>query len=236
MICPDRAGIGGSEPIPDRTVRGYADEVLELADALGLDEFAVLGYSGGGPYALSCAAGCGPRLTAAGLMAGLGPIDDRDQARDGLAASDLQLLDLALRHPSRAALQLRVMQAGVRLSPRTAVRQFAGELSAPDRAELARQDPKAVMAFFVEALRHGPSGVITEYQLLGSPWRLNWSAVQAPVHVFQGDADAMVPMHHAQDIVSRLPPDRGQLHVLPGVGHVTIQTHIAEILDAVLPP
>ena len=118
VICPDRGGIGGSAPLPGRTVRGYADEVLRLADALGLDEFAVLGYSCGGPYALSCAAGCGPRLTA------------------------------------------------------------------PDRAELTRQDPKDVMAFFVEALRQGPAGLVTEYRLWGrgsSPARNRPTSADLPM-------------------------------------------------------
>jgi pimeloyl-ACP methyl ester carboxylesterase len=54
VVCPDRPGVRRSDPHPERTIRGYADDVSALADALGFERFAVLGYSGGAPYALAC--------------------------------------------------------------------------------------------------------------------------------------------------------------------------------------
>jgi len=42
----------------------------------------------------------------------------------------------------------------------------------------------------------------------------------------------MVPMHHAEDMVGRLP--NATLHRLPGVGHVSIRLHIGEILDSLV--
>ena len=47
MIVPDRAGIGRSDPVPDRSFGGYAAEATALADTLGIDRFAVVGYSAG---------------------------------------------------------------------------------------------------------------------------------------------------------------------------------------------
>jgi pimeloyl-ACP methyl ester carboxylesterase len=73
LIVPDRAGIGRSDPWPDRTVAGYAGEVTALADAFGIDRFAVIGYSAGGPYAIAVAAGAGDRVRGVGLMAGAAP-------------------------------------------------------------------------------------------------------------------------------------------------------------------
>jgi pimeloyl-ACP methyl ester carboxylesterase len=115
------------------------------------------------------------------------------------------------------------------------VEQFADELAPPDRAALDGADPAAVMAFFVESMRQGPAGVIEEYRLWSSPWDIDWSAIRVPVHLFQGDADQMVPMDHAEDIVARLPDGIGRLHRLPGVGHISIQARIGEILDAASP-
>ena len=217
VLCPDRAGIGGSDPRPDRSVTGYADELLELADALGVGEFAVVGYSGGGPYALACAAGCGPRITAAALMAGIGPLD-RPGALDELAPSDRKLLHRARHHPWLAGLQLRLEAAATRWRPQEAVAQIAAELSAPDRDFLARQDPTDVMAFFVEALRQGPAGVMVDYRLVAGPWNLGWSAIRVPVQVFQGDADRSVPMSHAEDILFRLPRAVACCTAYPGSG------------------
>ena len=73
VLCPDRPGIGRSDPKPGRTIADYATDVKDIALALGLGRYGVVGYSGGGPYALACGAadtrsgrrrrgdgGCGP--------------------------------------------------------------------------------------------------------------------------------------------------------------------------------
>ncbi|GAA4793777.1 alpha/beta hydrolase [Actinomycetospora chlora] len=236
VLCPDRGGIGGSDPVPGRTIAGYADEVTALADVLGLDRFATVGYSAGGPFALACAAGCGPRVTGTALMAGAGPIDDRPGARDGLAASDLELLETIEQRPARAATMLRIQRLATRLAPSMAIKQIAGELAAPDREFLARRPPAEEMSFFLESLRQGPAGVIEEYRLWAGPWHLDWSAVTAPVEIFQGEEDGMVPMHHAEDIAARLPAGLARVHRLPATGHLSIQDHIGDVLDALATP
>lgn len=235
VLCPDRGGVGGSDPVGGRSIAGYAGEVLALADVLGIDRFATVGYSCGGPYALSCAAGCGSRVIATALMAGAGPIDDRPGAREGLAPSDVELLETIERRPSRAATMLRIQKLATKLAPGLAIKQIAGELSGPDREELARHTPAETMAFFLESLRQGPGAVIEEYRLWAGPWHLDWAAITGPVAIFQGEDDAMVPMHHAEDILSRLPDGTGTLHRLPATGHLSIQQHIGAVLDAVRP-
>src|SRR5215467_2052963 len=55
-ICVNRPGFGGSDLAPGRRMLDFADDIEQLADALGLDQFAVVGVSAGGPYALAC--GC----------------------------------------------------------------------------------------------------------------------------------------------------------------------------------
>jgi pimeloyl-ACP methyl ester carboxylesterase len=236
VLCPDRGGIGGSDPLPGRTVAGYADEVLALADVLGLDRFATVGYSAGGPFALACAAGCGPRVTGTALMAGASPIDDRPGAREGMAKCDLDVLDLLETHPRREAVMLRVQKWATQLVPSAAVGQVSAELGPPDREFLARHPPAQEMAFFVEALHQGPAGVMDEYRLWAGPWGIDWSAVTTPAEIFQGEGDRMVPMHHAEDIASRLPAGLARLHRLPGTGHLSIQDHVGDVLDALATP
>ncbi|MDD7916990.1 alpha/beta fold hydrolase [Actinomycetospora callitridis] len=65
---------------------------------------------------------------------------------------------------------------------------------------------------------------------------LDWSAVPTPVEIFQGEEDAWVPMDHAEDIASRLPAGIARIHRLPGVGHLSIQDHVVEVLDALVTP
>ena len=55
LICVDRPGYGRSSPQSGRTLRGWADDIEQLADHLGLGRFAVAGASAGGPNALAVA-------------------------------------------------------------------------------------------------------------------------------------------------------------------------------------
>jgi pimeloyl-ACP methyl ester carboxylesterase len=58
----DRRGYGGSTARPGRDVASAADDVAAIAEALGIDRFAIMGHSGGGPHALACGARLpGPR-------------------------------------------------------------------------------------------------------------------------------------------------------------------------------
>src|SRR5215472_7965331 len=56
LICYDRPGYGGSTAHPGYTVASAAQDVLAIAEALGHDRLGIWGISGGGPYALACAA------------------------------------------------------------------------------------------------------------------------------------------------------------------------------------
>lgn len=52
----DRPGYGGSSPHPNRSVATAALDVAAVTDHLGIERYAVMGHSGGGPHALASAA------------------------------------------------------------------------------------------------------------------------------------------------------------------------------------
>src|ERR1700733_4828378 len=54
LIAPNRPGVGRSTLKERRCLEECVPDVAQLADALGLDRFAVVGVSGGAPYALAC--------------------------------------------------------------------------------------------------------------------------------------------------------------------------------------
>src|SRR5918994_1295299 len=173
VLCPDRPGIGFSDPKPGRTIHGYADDIAAVADALGIERFAVLGLSGGGPYALACGARLPERVTAVGVMAGIGPLD-RPGAREGLTKTDLRLLDYSLRRPLQARLMLGTMATLTRLAPSVVIKQSADELGEPDRSFLQREKRElgsaGTLSALAEAFRQGASGPAEEYRLCGLPW------------------------------------------------------------------
>ncbi len=74
-VSYDRPGYGGSTPRPGRSMRSAADDAAAVADALGIDRFAVLGHSGGGPHALACGARLPERVVGVVSVAGLAPFD-----------------------------------------------------------------------------------------------------------------------------------------------------------------
>lgn len=77
FIVPDRPGLGLSDFLAGRTIRGWAEDARELADALELPSFAVLGVSGGGPYAAACAHELPDRVSRVAMVSGLAPFQVR---------------------------------------------------------------------------------------------------------------------------------------------------------------
>ena len=65
-------GLSDRAPVP--LVAHYGAELGATADALGIDPFGVLGYSGGGPPALAAAYALPERVSVAGVVAGMGPL------------------------------------------------------------------------------------------------------------------------------------------------------------------
>jgi pimeloyl-ACP methyl ester carboxylesterase len=157
-------------------------------------------------------------------MAGVGPLD-RPDARAGLSPSDTRMTDLAVRNPARARLELRALAVAARLAPRAAIKAFAKECGPVDRPFL---DSLGSLDFFVEACRGGARGVVLDYRLWAEPWGFELGEVIAPVHLFQGTADTIVPVHHAEDLAARVP--NAALHRLDGEGHLSITGRIGEIL------
>ena len=65
LVGVDRPGIGSSTPHQYDTVSDFAHDLRVIADTLGIGRFAVVGLSGGGPYALACAAAMLERVVTA---------------------------------------------------------------------------------------------------------------------------------------------------------------------------
>src|SRR3954471_4226273 len=229
LLAPDRPGVARSSPKSGWSVGEYPAMVAALADVMGIDRFAVWGYSGGGPYAIACAAALGDRVTAAVIAAGMGEVGAWAKV-DEFEQTDRQMLSLAVTHPAVARLLLGFAGRVARWSPNIAMKSFVKQLSPSDRAVVAQLgEPRDAMVLFTEAFERGARGVVDDYIALAQPWDVDLSATNAPVWVFHGDADSMVPLAHGKELAARVPGAR--LVVWPGEGHLGTITHVAEILD-----
>jgi pimeloyl-ACP methyl ester carboxylesterase len=228
LIAPDRPGFGGSAFKPGRTIGQWSDDVAELADHLGINRFAVIGVSGGGPYALACAARIPRRLTGVALVAGLGPLTQARLARD-MAIVDRLALALAARCPPLARWAVRLAAYWVRRHPAHCLAAMAAGVEPVDRHVLAAPDHHRLLAeSTAEAVRQGGKGVAWEITLMTRPWDFDLRAIALPVRIWQGLADRIVPPAMARYLAATLPAC--ECHMIPGEGHLSI---IVNYLDAV---
>lgn len=229
LLAPDRPGFGASTFQPGRTLGAWAADVAELADRLGLERFAVVGASGGGPYALACAARIPERLSGVALVGALGPLARTDLAH-GMPTLNRLALALAARSPPLARFAVRLAARWVRRDPERWLAHMMAGAPAADRRVLADPAYRALFAAStVQALRQGGRGAAWELTLLARPWDFRIEEVPVAVRIWQGLADNIVPAAIARHLAAALP--HGVCHYLPGEGHLSL---IVRHLDAVL--
>jgi pimeloyl-ACP methyl ester carboxylesterase len=152
-----------------------------------------------------------------------------------MGKTDAIMTRLARLAPPLARLAIKAATKQAERSPEKFSRSFDKELSPPDLK--VHTDPKlrqALRETFLESTRSGPAGVVHEYRISARPSALPFEEVDFPVHAWHGDADAIVPMHHAEYVVGRLP--HAELTVLPGVGHLHTLERWREFVAAAAAP
>ena len=230
VVAPDRPGYGRSSPRRRWGLLDWVGDVVELADVLGIGRFAVLGYSSGGKYAAACAFSVPERLSAVGIVSGVGPAS-MPGFRDGLGKTDRLSMTLATRARPLALLYWRVATRMVVRRPDSFVAEFEKELSDPDRAVIA--DP-SFRQFFVEtareALRDGPRGVVDDSAIQARDWGFALDRIGIHVRLWHGDADEVVPLSHSEHAAATIPDS--DLTVFPGEGHL-LAPRFPEIVRAI---
>ncbi len=84
LIALERPGVGTSTRHVYPSVLGWADDVEEVANQLGLPRFALIGLSGGGPYVLACANRLRERVVAGAVLGGVAPARGDEAMPGGL--------------------------------------------------------------------------------------------------------------------------------------------------------
>jgi pimeloyl-ACP methyl ester carboxylesterase len=79
LMMADRPGYGGSAARPGASFSDISRIVLSDLDALGVAQFSLLGWSGGGPHALACADAAPSRVSAVGLLGSWAPMNPPDR-------------------------------------------------------------------------------------------------------------------------------------------------------------
>jgi pimeloyl-ACP methyl ester carboxylesterase len=229
LISFDRPGYGRSDRLPRRTVADIVPDVEAIADSLGLEKFAVLGRSGGGPHALACAARLPGRVTRAAALVSLAPSEELGDAWfDGMAESNVAVYRMAAKDPE--ALSARLMRATEEITadPASHIAVLTPEMPEADRRIVADGNVRALLEQnFFEGLRTSAEGWIDDVLAFAAPWGFEVSEIQVPVYLWHGGQDVFSPVAHTQwladhikDAQTEFPPDRahfGALEMVPAV-------------------
>ncbi|HUD39299.1 MAG TPA: alpha/beta hydrolase [Streptosporangiaceae bacterium] len=212
-ISPDKPGYGGSDYHRDRSLVSWGDDLSALAGQLGLDQFALAGESGGGPFTLAAALRLADRVSVAALIAGAGaPMDPAERA--GQQARNRLYHWLARNVPALNSVPLTVMRWSLAI-PAWRERSLRRELAAAPEAKHAglRIEFEAV----ADALRQGTRGAVQELAVSRPPWPFPLSEINTPVHLWHGARDTSAPIATARRLARELPD--ATMHVSDSSGH-----------------
>jgi pimeloyl-ACP methyl ester carboxylesterase len=230
VIALDRPGYGLSDFKPGRAITDWPDDVAEAADGLGLARFSVAGMSGGGPYALACAWRLPQRVIRAAVISGVGPYQVRGITR-GMRWQNQVAFRLGARWPALARALVWSMIRGMSRRPEATIEALARAMSPADAAIVRRPEVSEVlMAAISEAFRQGGHGAAWDMVLLGRPWGFSLREIQPEVHLWQGEADTLVPPAMGRYQAEQIPHCHATM--LPGEGHLLVIDHIPDLITA----
>jgi pimeloyl-ACP methyl ester carboxylesterase len=232
LITVDRPGYGLSNPRAGRTVLGWVDDFIEFAEKLELPPCPVIGWSGGGPYALALGFRLPDRITGIGLAAARGPIDPVPGMLEASVPEGARAAFRLLRQDYAAGVAA-IEDGDAWFSGDGWERTFARSWGDADDRVLA--DPatlEAMKTLIREAARQGPAGYVADHIAETLPWSFSLSEITQPVHIWYGESDEpWVPMS-ADYLVANIPDVT--LVTYPGEAHLFPFDHWAEMLAAMI--
>jgi pimeloyl-ACP methyl ester carboxylesterase len=220
LIAPDRPGVGKSDLQPGRNLMDWPPVVAELAQHVGWDRFAVMGVSGGGPYAVAAAAALPDNVEQAAVVCGAPPLarfPDRSE----------------MMWPYRALLRIRphapflipgilkmshwISEYPVDEPPMSWVMKWTADA---DREALGESDFELVTRSFREGISAGTKGVQTDGDVYTSEWGLDFGKIEVPISFWHGEEDKNIPYSMVKEYASWIPT--AEMHSFPGEGHYSI--------------
>ncbi|KAF2684815.1 alpha/beta-hydrolase [Lentithecium fluviatile CBS 122367] len=237
LIALDRPGCGLSTP-GDRGLKEWPQDVLSLADHLGIERFSVVGASGGGPFALACARWIPrERLRGATVVCGIGPVEALLDTVPVLSWRFGGLTPWVLKLAARYVVLPSILAPYGTKDPSQLKRVLEDQCVTPEEKALIAPSGDSEswgslddsVAQFLEAFKQGSVGAMQDGTVLCRDWGFDLKEVDSgKVWLVHGDHDRTAPVEVARWMDERL--GGGRLKVLEGKTHFTIwKDHSEEI-------
>ena len=230
LIGLDRPGTGLSDPKSGYRLLDWPNDVVEVADQLGIERFAVEGLSAGGPYALACAYKIPHRLAACGLIS---TVSQPDLVMRAGTRSMRTMWWIGAHAPHLMLFYARLVQrmtGSDEASIEKYLVRYAARLGGADMQLLSNPEIRGLIAqAMAESYRQGSEGnlqvVVTEIQ----PWGFQIDQVNfEKLFLWHGEQDRIMPIAPARLLAQMLPHCTATFY--PDEGHFsTIANHAQDI-------
>jgi pimeloyl-ACP methyl ester carboxylesterase len=222
LLTFSRPGYAGSTPSPGRSVAHVAGDTAAVLDALGVDTFVTLGWSGGGPHAIACAALLPERCLAAATIAGVAPYGAEGlDWMGGMGAENVEEFSCALEGEGPLTTWLDANTPGLAGVKGEDIADSLGDLvSEVDRASATGEFAEFLAAMMRRSLSTGIAGWRDDDLAFAKDWGFDLAALTRPVAIWQGAQDRMVPFSHGEWLAAHIPG--ASVHLHPDEGHLSL--------------
>jgi pimeloyl-ACP methyl ester carboxylesterase len=232
LVTVDRPGFGHSDPKPRRSLLDWPDDVQALADHLSVDQFAVVGPSGGGPFVAACAYRLPTRTKRAAIVGGSGPVDMPGALKG--AALDRRVGYWLARHSPLLLREVLRWRGNPNRDAEKFFARFTRHNPPRDQVLLGQPETRAMfLATYREATRQGLDAFAHELELVAKPWGFPLQDIRVPTTIWHGTADNSTPIGIGRALAQTIP--NATLRLLHNEGHLIFLSHwqaIAEDLIA----
>lgn len=222
IISVDRPGMGHSDFQSKRKILQFPDDIIELADYLSIEQFSIIGGSGGGPYAYACAYKLSSeRLIKCIVVSGLGPYN---LDKSGMNQKSKNSLILAKYFPwmTKTLLWFSISRkVDDEKYWEKNYEKLYENIPEPDRKVVSNKRIKEIMIEKTkDAFRSGTKGPAHDFNLYSKPWGFDLKDIKNKIILYHGELDVNVPIRMAKEISNQLP--NCEVNFYKNEGHLSV--------------
>ncbi|MGP9767628.1 alpha/beta fold hydrolase [Halomonas sp. AOP13-D3-9] len=227
LIAIDRPGYGGSTPLQRYSLAEHSDDIWALADHLQIKELSLLGFSGGGVFAMAAALALKNRIKEL-ILVGTPCVPLHNSSFKHAGELTAEVWRDALVAPHDLASRLATLTTNSELLAATLMNSLSdGEQRILNTTRAYTAFQKNLIAATQQGAIIAADSMVRDTQLMIQNWPFNLEKLATPVEIFHGKHDELVHLAHGQALASAIPD--ATLTVLPHSGHFDTLLNVFEL-------